>query len=83
MYIRMLKLIIETFEYSKIGLKVEIEVSLDLGALKYHAYQHLISYLEFSVLNNNCELSNIQLILLKIGYVLFIFTVTEPTKCVC
>ena len=41
------KMIIGTFEYSKIGLKIESELSLDLGALKYYAYQHLISHLEF------------------------------------
>ena len=52
MYIRMFKLITGTFEYSKIGLKIESELSLDLAALKYHAYQHLISHLEFSVLTN-------------------------------
>ena len=52
MCIRMFKLITGTFEYSKIGLKIESELSLDLAALKYHAYQHLISHLEFSVLTN-------------------------------
>ena len=52
MYIRMFKLITGTFEYSKIGLKIESELSLALGALKFHAYQHLVSHLEFSVLTN-------------------------------
>ena len=52
MYIRIIKLIIGTFEYSKMGLKIESELSLDLGALNHHAYQQLISYLEFSVLTN-------------------------------
>ena len=36
MYIRMLKLNNGIFEYSNIGLKIESELSLDLGALKYH-----------------------------------------------
>ena len=52
MYIRMFKLIIGTFEYSKMGLKIASELSLDLGTLNHHAYQQLISYLEFSVLTN-------------------------------
>ena len=52
MYIRMFNLITGTFEYSKIGLKIESELSLALGTLKYHAYQHLVSHLEFSVLTN-------------------------------
>ena len=36
MYIRMLKLNNGIFERSNIGLKTESELSLDLGALKYH-----------------------------------------------
>ena len=35
MYIRMLKLNNGIFEYSNIGLKIQSELSLDLGALKY------------------------------------------------
>ena len=80
MYMRMFKLIIGTFEYSKIGLKIESELILDLGALKYHAYQHLISHLEFSVLINiwtfQCSLNTSE----DTGHALFIFTVTEPNK---
>ena len=80
MYIRMFKLIIGTFEYSKIGLKIESELSLDLGALKYHAYQHLISHLEFSVLTNFLTFQYSINTSEDMEHVLFIFTVTEPNK---
>ena len=48
MYIRMFKLIIGTFEYSKIGLKIESELSLDLAALKYHEITFNFSFRIFS-----------------------------------
>ena len=80
MYIRMFKLIIGTFEYSKIGLKIKSELSLDVGALKYQVYQHLISHLEFSVLTNIWTFQYSINTSEDMGHALFIFTVTEPNK---